>query len=43
MIFLKKYPDEFEKIFPGGKTSDVAAHIVIRKTGEVIQYISFNR
>jgi N-acetyl-anhydromuramoyl-L-alanine amidase len=38
-----EYPEDYEKIFPGGQTRDVSSHIVLRRNGDMFQYVSFNR
>jgi AmpD protein len=42
-LLKKEYPEEFKALFPEEKTRDVAAHIVLRRNGEIIQYVAFNR
>lgn len=42
-LLKKQYPMECAALFPEGRIPYVAAHLVIRRNGEVIQYSSFNR
>lgn len=37
----KQYSDECRRLFPDGKISDVSAHVVIRRSGEIVQYVPF--
>lgn len=37
----KQYSSEYHRLFPDGKISDVSAHIVIRRNGEIFQYVPF--
>lgn len=40
---IAEYPAEYHSLFPTGKINDVSAHLVIRRNGEVFQYVPFHQ
>ncbi len=37
-----EYRTDYHQLFPTGEIGDVSAHLVLRRTGDVIQYVPFN-
>ena len=42
-LIKKKYPDDYRELFPDGVIADVSAHLVIRRNGDIFQYVPFNQ
>ncbi len=42
-LIKKKYLNECNSLFPDGVIKDVSAHLVIRRSGEVLQYVPFDK
>lgn len=41
-LIKKHYLNEYHSLFPDGNICDVSAHIVIRRNGEIFQYVPFH-